>query len=364
MTETGEKAVYDLSFEELEEILSRWGEARYRARQIWEWLYSSLVTDFQQMSNLPGVLRARLAETYRFSPLQQVTEIVSNNRWTRKSLFLLPDHQTIETVLMLYKKRRTLCISSQVGCGMGCPFCATGLSGFTRNLSVGEIVAQVIHYARWLAVPAPADERVPIERPTRVTNVVFMGMGEPMANYERVWQAIRILTDRRGFGLGARHITVSTVGIVPGILHMAEEPLQVRLAISLHAAEDELRDTLVPINRRYPLRELMNAVRHYVQRTGRRVTFEYALMRGINDQPRHARALVRLLAGLPAHVNLIPINPVEGAPFQPSTRRETVRFARLLEEADVPVTVRLRRGLDINAGCGQLRRHVLEKLTP
>ncbi len=359
------RIIYDLTYEMLEEELTAWGEPRYRARQVWEWLYKKYATDFSQMSNLPRALRERLDATFTLTPLTPVVEEVSRDRWTRKSLLALPDGQTVELVLMLYEKRRTLCISSQVGCGMGCPFCATGLSGFSRNLSPGEIVAQVLHYARWLADPtAGGEDAAPVPRPTRVTNVVFMGMGEPMANYDRVWQAIRILVDKRGFNLGARHITVSTVGIVPGILRMAEEPLQVTLAISLHAPEDELRNHLVPINRTYPIPVLMDAVRTYIRRTKRRVTFEYALMRDINDRPEHARALARLLKGMLVHVNLIPINPVKGSPYQPTPRKDTVRFARTLEAAGIPVTVRLRRGIDINAGCGQLRRRTLDNKKP
>ncbi len=355
-------SIYEHTYDELEALLTQWGEPRYRARQVWEWLYRHYARTFEEMTNLPKALRARLSETFTIAPLTPVTEVVSANRLTRKALFALPDGETVETVLMLYEKRRTLCISSQVGCGIGCPFCATGLSGFTRNLSTAEIVAQVLHYARWLADPqAGGEEAVPVPRPTRVTNVVFMGMGEPMANYERVWRAIRTLVDKRGFNLGARHITVSTVGVVPGIRRMAEEGLQVRLAVSLHAADDDLRNVLVPINRRYPLKALMDAVRYYIEKTGRRVTFEYALMRDVNDTPAHARALVALLRGLLAHVNLIPMNPVEGSPYQPSTRQATVRFARIIEEAGIPVTIRLRRGIDINAGCGQLRRHVLQE---
>ncbi len=352
--------IYDLTFDDLENLLASWGQPKYRARQVWEWLYVHYVDDFERMTNLPKALRARLAETFTIDPLQVVTEAVSSNRLTRKAVFALPDGDTIETVLMLYEKRRTLCISSQVGCGIGCPFCATGLSGFSRNLSAGEILAQVLYYARFLSDPsAGGADAVPVERPTRVTNIVFMGMGEPFANYDNVWQAIRTLVDKRGFNLGARHITVSTVGLVPGIRRMARENLQVRLAVSLHAADDDLRNQLVPINRRYPLADLMAAVREYIAATGRRVTFEYALMRDINDRPEHARALARLLKGILAHVNLIPMNPVEGAPYQPSTRRATVTFARILEDAGIPVTVRLRRGIDINAGCGQLRRRVL-----
>ena len=352
-------SIYDLSFEELEALLLEWGQPKYRARQVWEWLYRKYARDFSEMTNVPKGLRERLAATFSLHPLTPVTEQVARNRLTRKMLFSLHDGQTIETVLMLYEKRRTLCISSQVGCAMGCPFCATGLSGFSRNLTTGEIVGQVLYYARWLADPlADGADASPLPRPARVSNIVFMGMGEPMANYDRVWKAIRILVDKRGFNLGARHITVSTVGIVPGIRRMAEENLQVRLAVSLHAADDDLRNELVPINRRYPLADLMDAVRYYIQRTHRRVTFEYALMRGINDSPDHARALVRLLRGVLAHVNLIPMNPVEGTRFQPSTRRDTVQFARIIEAAGIPVTVRLRRGLEIDAGCGQLRRRV------
>ena len=352
--------IYDLTFDDLANLLASWGQPKYRARQVWEWLYVHYVDDFERMTNLPKALRARLAETFTIDPLQVITEAVSANRLTRKAVFALPDGDTIETVLMLYEKRRTLCISSQVGCGIGCPFCATGLSGFSRNLSAGEILAQVLYYARFLSDPsAGGEDAVPVERPTRVTNIVFMGMGEPFANYDNVWQAIRTLVDKRGFNLGARHITVSTVGLVPGIRRMARENLQVRLAVSLHAADDDLRNQLVPINRRYPLADLMAAVREYIAATGRRVTFEYALMRDINDRPEHARALARLLKGVLAHVNLIPMNPVEGSPYQPSTRRATVTFARILEDAGIPVTVRLRRGIDINAGCGQLRRRVL-----
>lgn len=353
--------IYDLTFDDLQNLLVSWGQPKYRARQVWEWLYVHYVDDFAAMTNLPKALRARLAETFTIQPLRVVTEAVSTNRLTRKAVFALPDGETIETVLMLYEKRRTLCISSQVGCGIGCPFCATGLSGFGRNLSAGEILAQVMHYARFLADPtAGGEDVVPVARPARVTNIVFMGMGEPFANYDNVWRAIRTLVDKQGFNLGARHITVSTVGLVPGIRRMARESLQVRLAVSLHAADDNLRNQLVPINRRYPLADLMAAVREYIAATGRRVTFEYALMRDINDRPEHARALARLLKGILAHVNLIPMNPVEGSPYQPSTRRATVTFARILEEAGIPVTVRLRRGIDINAGCGQLRRQVLK----
>jgi 23S rRNA (adenine2503-C2)-methyltransferase len=251
-------------------------------------------------------------------------------------------------------ERRTVCISSQAGCGMGCVFCATGQAGLARNLTSAEIVAQVLTAARWLLSP-DAETGV---APGRLTNVVLMGMGEPLANYERVWQALRTLTSKDGFNLGARHITLSTVGLPPGILRMAEEPLQINLAVSLHAPNDVLRTQLVPINHRYPLREVMAAVRQYVDRTHRRVTFEYALMQGINDSTALAGELATFLRGLLCHVNLIPLNPVSESPYQPSTTQAAAAFKAVLERRGIPCTMRMRRGIDIDAGCGQLRRRL------
>jgi 23S rRNA (adenine2503-C2)-methyltransferase len=274
-------------------------------------------------------------------------------------LFRLRDGLAIETVLMLYpaepgwhEGRATVCISSQAGCAMGCPFCATGQAGLGRNLAPGEIVGQVLAVARWLATPPPDSGLAS----SRITNIVLMGMGEPLANYERVWQALRTLTDKRAFNLGARHFTLSTVGLVPGIRRMAQEPLQVNLAISLHAPNDALRRQLVPISARYPLDELMSAVREYIALTHRRVSFEYALMSGINDSPALASQLVTLLKGVLCHVNLIPLNPVAGSPFQPSAPESVAAFQAVLAQGGIPATMRARRGLDIDAGCGQLRR--------
>ncbi len=355
--------ILDLSREELKEKLAAWGEPAYRADQIWHWLLRELETDPARMTNLSASLRARLAAEATLNPLTLAMETVSRDRLARKALFTLPDGQTIETVLMLYDKRRTLCISTQAGCGMGCPFCATGLSGFARNLTPGEIVAQVLYYARWLRDPeAGGHDAAPVHRPTNVTNIVVMGMGEPFANYNATWQALRMLTDPHGFGLGARHITLSTVGIVPGIERMAEEPLQVGLAVSLHAPTDELRNRLVPINRRYPIAQLLAACRHYVERTRRRVSFEYALMSGINDDPIQARQLADLLDGLLCHVNLIPLNPVAGSPFQPSPPERVRAFVVELKKRGIPTTLRLRRGIEIDAGCGQLRRRLEQKV--
>jgi len=286
--------------------------------------------------------------------MKPLEERVSADGLTRKVLFALRDNQTIESVLMHYERRHTACISTQVGCPLGCVFCATGQSGFVRNLTPGEIVGQVLYFARQLR-----DQGRGTNRP--ITNVVFMGMGEPLANYEATWQAIETLTHDEGFNLGARRITISTVGLVPGIQRLAEEGTQIGLAISLHAPTDELRDKLVPINRRYPLNQLMAACRHYVERTGRRISFEYALIQGVNDSLEQARQLARLLDGLLCHVNLIPLNPVPESPYQPSPRDRVLAFQAELNRLEVPNTLRVERGIDIQAGCGQLRSQRMSK---
>jgi len=333
-------ALYDLTYEQLEELLAGWGEPHFRADQVWGWLYRSLAADFEAMTNLPRRLRARLAAETDLTLLTPLAERQSPGGQTRKVLFRLRDGQTIESVLMGYRQRRTACISTQVGCALGCVFCATGQSGLARNLSAGEIVAQVLHFAR--------------ESP--ISNVVLMGMGEPLANYAATRQAIATLTDRRGYHLGARRITLSTVGLVPGIRQLAEEGLPINLAVSLHAADDRLRSQLVPVNRRYGLAELLAAVRDYIARTGRRVTFEYALIAGMNDTPEQAGKLAGLLSGLLCHVNLIPLNPTPGSSLRPSPRARVDAFRDELAARGIPVTVRLRRGIEIEAGCGQLRR--------
>jgi 23S rRNA (adenine2503-C2)-methyltransferase len=334
----------DLTYNQLKEFLTSWGEPSYRADQIWGWLYRSLATDFREMTNLPKELRERLAEATLLRTMKPLEERLSADGLTRKVLFALRDNQTIESVLMHYERRHTACISTQVGCPFGCIFCATGQSGFVRNLTAGEIVEQVLYFAHSLKAKGE-----------RVTNVVLMGMGEPLANYEATWQAIETLTHDEGFSLGARRITISTVGLVPGIRRLAEEGTQIGLAVSLHAPTDELRDELVPINRRYPLTQLMAACRYYVERTGRRISFEYALIRGINDSPEQACQLARLVDGLLCHVNLIPLNPVAESPYQPSPQGRIVAFQAELNRSKVPNTLRVERGIDIQAGCGQLR---------
>ena len=340
----GKLALLDLTYPEIQQLLLALGEPGYRADQIYAWIYSSLVSDFAGMRNLPQHLRDHLEETAALCRLIPLQETRSPRGLTRKVLFALSDAETIESVLMLYDKRNTVCLSTQVGCPLGCPFCATGQSGFTRNLTAGEIIEQVLYFAREL-------------RPEggRVTNVVFMGMGEPLLNYDATWQAIETLTDPRGYNMGARRITISTVGIVPGIQRLSRENLQVGLAVSLHAPDDNLRRTLGPTARRSPVKELLAVCRSYVRRTGRRVTFEYALIQGINDSPRHAIQLARLLEGLLCHVNLIPLNPTPQSPWHASSKERVGRFHGELGRLGINSTVRLGRGMEIEAGCGQLR---------
>jgi 23S rRNA (adenine2503-C2)-methyltransferase len=375
-------ALLELTQDGLTQLLASWNQPRYRAGQVWEWLYKKLAAGPGEMTNLPKELRARLAGETIFNPLEQVYEQRSSDGQTVKWLFRLHDGLTIETVLMLYddvsgstRERRTVCISTQAGCAMGCVFCATGQAGLARNLTAGEIVAQVLAAARWLRAddrpltidrdPASTDHGPSSIVHRQLSNIVVMGMGEPMANYDRTWQAVRTLTDPDAFGLGARHITVSTVGLPQGIRRMALEPLQVNLAVSLHAPNDTLRARLVPINHRYPIREVMEAVLDYIAGAHRRVTFEYALMDRINDTAALARELVALLkplrsptGGAMCHVNLIPLNPVAESPYQPSTPEHAAAFQTLLEQSGIPATLRMRRGIDIDAGCGQLRRRV------
>ncbi len=347
----------ELSSDALAAFVADLGQPAYRSRQIWEWIYKRYAGDFESMSNLPKTLRAELAQRAYVDPLTPVASLVSEDRDTHKVLFRLADGQTIETVLMLYDRRRTLCISSQVGCAMGCTFCATALGGLARNLTAGEIIAQVLYFARYLADPE-AQPETNVTRPTSVSNIVLMGMGEPMHNYNNVWTALRRLVDNDAFGLGARNITLSTVGLAPMIDRMSDEGLQIGLAVSLHAPNDELRSQLVPINSRYPVDEILAAVKRYVWHTNRRVTFEYALMRGINDSEELAYELAGKLRPIHCHVNVIPLNPIPDSPYQPTSDEDTRRFVEILNENHVPATIRVRRGIEISAGCGQLRQAV------
>jgi 23S rRNA (adenine2503-C2)-methyltransferase len=349
--------LYDLDFAGLASLLKSWDEPSYRAEQVWEWLYVHLAEGFGQMTNVPKSLRERLAQETTIDVLEVLDTARSPDGRTRKDLLRLRDGETIEAVLMRYERRRTACLSTQVGCAMGCPFCATGQMGFRRDLSSGEIVAQALHFARELESDGEW-----------LTNVVLMGMGEPLANYDASLDAIQRLNHPDGFQLGQRHITLSTVGLVPQIRRLAEEGLQITLAVSLHAATDALRDQLVPINRLYGLDALFAACAAYTQRTGRRVSFEWALIEGVNDTREQADALAdrlhrswrrpgdRMGERMPAHVNLIPLNPSAGYRGGRSTDEAVAAFADILERRGVPHTVRVRRGVGIEAGCGQLRQ--------
>jgi 23S rRNA (adenine2503-C2)-methyltransferase len=317
------------------------GEPRYRLDQVWDGLYTQLAPP-TEISNVPKALRARLADELP-TALTPVVRRVNDNGDTVKYLWELHDGSRIETVLMVYPDRVTVCVSSQAGCAMGCGFCATGQAGFTRQLTVGEIVEQVVVAGR----EAKAMGR-------RLANVVFMGMGEPMANEAAVWSAVERF--HGAIGMSARHLTISTVGLVPGIRALAGRPLPVNLAVSLHAANDTLRDELVPINKRYPLEQLMEACANYLAVKGRRISFEWALIAGVNDRDSDAKELSRLCRRfhLPAHVNLIPLNPTPGYPTVGSTPKRVHEFRDVLESLGVNATVRRNRGTDIDAACGQL----------
>ncbi len=333
---------------ELEDLAERLGEPRYRGRQIARWLYGRGAQTVDEMTDLPQAFRARLRTETRISGLTLLRRQDAPDSAATKFLVALEDPQagaggqTVECVLMRFDDgRRSACLSTQVGCAMGCAFCATGLSGFSRNLSAGEILGQA------LLIRAHAD--------ARLSNVVFMGMGEPLANYNATVRAARILSAPWGLGIGSRHLTLSTVGLVPWIRRLARERLGLTLAVSLHAPTDALRERLVPVNRRYPLADLMAACREYVAETGRRITFEYVLIAGVNDGDAEARALGRLLSNILCHVNLIPLNPVPGIPFERPPVARVHAFAALVRKAGIPATVRIERGSEIQAACGQLR---------
>jgi 23S rRNA (adenine2503-C2)-methyltransferase len=348
--------LYDASLAELEDLMRQWKQPAFRARQLYRQLYTNLAADVHAMSDLPLALRERLAADTTLTRLQLVRVQSADAGMTRKALFALPEGPEVETVLMVYPDRATVCVSTQAGCAMGCVFCATGKLGLLRNLSTGDIVEQVLWAARevrQMAAQQPDDAPLP----DQLTNLVFMGMGEPFANYDRWWAAVERLHDPQGFNFGARRMTVSTVGLVPGIRRLAHEELPINLAISLHAPDDDLRGELMPVNKRYPLAELLATTRDYTEQTRRRVSFEYVLMQGTNDTPQHASQLATLLRGMLCHVNLIPWNPVPGAPLSRSTRQRVLAFQRVLQDGNIACTVRVERGVDIAAACGQLAGH-------
>jgi 23S rRNA (adenine2503-C2)-methyltransferase len=360
-----------MSLPELQALLGEWGEPRFRAAQIFKWVYQELETDFERMTNLPRGLRERLAAELDPLVVHPVHTIETDNTLTEKVLLELgaPElrlldgplgerrraFNTVESVLMNYpgpKWRRTVCVSSQAGCAMACQFCATGQLGFVRDLTAGEILGQVLHFARRVRETQGPE--------ARLTNLVFMGQGEPFANFANVWRAVELLHAPEAFGLGARHITLSTVGVVPSIRELAAKPLQVNLAVSLHAANDEKRSRLAPLNRRYPLAELIGACKDYVAATNRRVSFEWACINDVNDSVQDARELADLVGGMLCHVNLIPLNATPGAEFQPPAPERIDAMVRTLEARGIPTTVRDTRGRSIDAACGQLRARVLQ----
>ena len=349
--------LYDLTRPELSALFVRWGFSPVHAARLWNYLYLALADSFtaEAMPELPEKVRARLAAETQLGVLPTSLETDSSDGFTRKYLLTLADGERIETVLMRFTGRVTACLSSQVGCAMGCVFCATGQMGYTRHLTPGEIVAQAVHVARALRRAVSPVCNVIRYKPPRLRNVVLMGMGEPLHNYDAVMHAIDILRDSSGLALAAERITLSTVGVVPGILRLAEEKRPLHLAVSLHAATQEERAALVPVAKKWPLDELMAACRIYSESTGRRIFYEWTLIEGKNDSPAHARAVGELLRGLPAQVNLIPLNPTTGYDGAPTHAAAAKNFQRILaEEFRLPSTVRQRRGLDIAAGCGQL----------
>ena len=334
---------FDLSLPQVEVHLQALGAEPYRARQLWEGIYRKLAPSPLKISNLPENLRHQLEEKFIFSAFTIQSTLTSQNGETEKYLLEAQDGQSIETVLMRYQRRNTACISSQIGCGIGCVFCATGQMGFKRNLGSGEIVEQVIRIAR--RFDSGGDH---------LSNVVFMGMGEPFQNYDASMEAIDRLNDPDGFNFGKRRFTISTVGLVPMIERFTEERRQANLAISLHAATNPLRERLLPINRRYPLDVLMPACRSYTVQSGRRITFEWALIQGLNDGDEQAAALADWVERMNCHVNIIPLNPTQGYEGQAANLDQVHHFQNALEQAGISATVRVRRGIDIQAGCGQL----------
>ncbi|KKC29569.1 Fe-S-cluster redox protein [Caldanaerobacter subterraneus subsp. pacificus DSM 12653] len=335
-----------MTLEEMEEFFVNLGESKFRAKQLYKWIYDKRVTDFDLMTDISKNLRAKLKEIAYISELKIIERRVSQIDDTVKYLFLLEDKNIIEGVAIKYKFGNTACVSTQVGCNMKCKFCASAIGGKVRDLKASEMVDQV------MAIDSDYG---------KISNIVLMGSGEPFDNYDEVMKFIKIVNNPYGLKIGKRHITISTVGIVPKIYQFADEELQVNLSISLHAPNNELRNELMPINRAYPLEELMKACRYYIEKTNRRITFEYALIDGVNDKKEHAYQLVDLLKGMLCHVNLIPINYVKEIGFRKSNNEKVMMFKKIIENAGITCTVRRELGSDIEAACGQLRRKYLKE---
>ncbi len=335
------------TLEELSEELTALGLPKFRAKQVYQWLHVKLVEGFDEMTNISKELQEKLGERYDLKVLTPVDVKISQIDGTRKYLFRLEDGNVIESVLMKYKHGNSVCISSQVGCRMGCRFCASTLDGLERNLTASEMLEQIYRIQRHTG--------------ERVSNVVIMGSGEPMDNYDNVLRFIRLLSDGNGLNISQRNITVSTCGIVPKMKELADENLQITLALSLHAPNDTVRRTLMPIANRYTLDEVMEACHYYFDKTGRRLTFEYSLVSGVNDNLEEARALTALIRDQHGHVNLIPVNPIKERDYVQSNQKAIADFKNLLEKNGINVTIRREMGRDINGACGQLRKSYLEE---
>ena len=333
--------IKSMTLPEISGLLKEMGQPAFRAKQVYTWLHKG-VTSYEQMTNLPQALREKLVADYPICAPKVVRRQESRKDGTIKFLWQLSDGNCVETVLMKYHYGNTVCISTEVGCRMGCAFCASTLGGLVRRLEPFEMLDQVLF--------------TQVESGEPVSHIVLMGIGEPLDNFDNVMRFLELVNSPEGMNISMRHISLSTCGLVPKIRELAEKKLQLTLSVSLHAPNDEIRNTIMPVNKAYPVEQLLNACRDYYAITGRRISFEYAMIDGVNDTPAHARLLLKQLKGLPAHMNLIPLNHVEESPLKPSSRKAVQQFQQILEEGGVPATVRRTLGGDIDASCGQLRR--------
>ena len=335
------KHLRSMTVQEIGDILKNLNQPSFRAKQVFSWLHKG-VRSYDEMTNLPQSLRSVLAEKYPIYAPRVLRKQESQKDGTVKYLWALEDGNCVETVLMRYHYGNSVCISTEVGCKMGCAFCASTLAGFVRQLQPSEMLEQVLF--------TQLDSGLPI------SHIVLMGIGEPLDNYDNVMRFLALVNDPAGMNISMRHISLSTCGLVPMIDRLAEEKMQITLSVSLHAPSDAVRDTIMPVNKAYPTEALLDACRRYYKKTGRRISFEYAMINGVNDTPEAAQLLAKRLKGLSAHVNMIPLNYVEESPLEPSTRQAVARFQKILEDAGIPATVRRSLGGDIDASCGQLRR--------
>jgi 23S rRNA (adenine2503-C2)-methyltransferase len=338
--------ILDMTLAELKAWMKSNKESEFRAKQVFDWIYKE-VWDFNEMKNLSKTLKDKLQENFSIDIPKVVEVLESNTDGTKKFLFQFKDGNLIESVVMKYKHGNTICVSTQVGCRMGCKFCASTVGGMIRNLSSGEILAQV------MAAQHNIKERI--------SNIVLMGSGEPFDNYDNVMKFLELVNSDYGLNIGARHITLSTCGVVPKIKELAQQEMQITLAISLHAAEDESRKKIMPVANKYSIVDILDACKYYIDRTGRRVTFEYALVKGINDNPEEAKKLANLLRGMLCHVNLIPVNSIKENSFEKPSEEVIEAFLKILNKSGIEATVRREMGADINAACGQLRRNYIDK---